>query len=178
MAKAKITTSSGTVITIDGTASEVKEIITVVKQKEDSPLKKVMSKKQREEKKTNTATDVILSFRESGYFNKPKKLLEIKKALEEQGMIYPVTTLSPILLKLVRKRLLGRIKEDKKWCYVKRWGAKIMKATIYIIDDRGKAYQGTLILDKQRAKPRAQNQVSRAKKLTKVSPSTAIDQRQ
>jgi hypothetical protein len=120
MAKAKITTDSGTVITIDGTASEIQEIISIVKHKESSPLKKIINKKQREETKINTATDVILSFRESGYFNKPKKLLDVKRALEEQGMIYPVTTLSPLLLKLVRKRLLGRIKEDKKWCYVKR----------------------------------------------------------
>jgi hypothetical protein len=120
MAKAKITTSSGTIITIDGTAAEVKEIISVIKHKEETHHRKVTSKKQRERKKMNTATDVILSLRESGYFNKPKKLLEIKMALEEQGMIYPVTSLSPILLKLVRKRLLGRIKEDKKWSYVKR----------------------------------------------------------
>ncbi|MGA2916862.1 MAG: hypothetical protein ABSE89_12630 [Sedimentisphaerales bacterium] len=122
MAKAKITTNAGTIITIDGTASEIKEIISVVKQREDSHHKKAKSKEQREGKKTNTATDVILSFRESGYFNKPKKLLEIKSALEEQGMIYPVTSLSPILLKLVRKRLLGRIKEDNTWSYVKRGG--------------------------------------------------------
>ncbi|MEW6213724.1 MAG: hypothetical protein AB1478_00755 [Nitrospirota bacterium] len=120
MARAKIITSTGSKIMIEGTTAEIKEIISAVKQSEISSQKKIVTKERGKGQKKDTATDMILSFRESGYFNKPKNLLDIKRALEEQGMIYPLTTLSPILLKLVRKRLIGRIKLDKKWCYVKR----------------------------------------------------------
>lgn len=120
MARARIITSTGSKITIEGTAAEVKEIISTVKHAEDSFQKKVEVKERQRGEKKDTATDTILSLRESGFFNKAKNLLDVKRTLEEHGMIYPITTLSPILLNLVRKRLLGRIKVDKKWCYVKR----------------------------------------------------------
>jgi hypothetical protein len=40
-------------------------------------------------------------------------------ALEEQGQFYPVTSLSPTVLRLVRKRELRRIKDKKRWLYVR-----------------------------------------------------------
>ena len=132
MAKALITTNAGTKISIEGSSSEIKEIIPVIKRLEggadrisdesavDYGVFKNKRKRINSIQKSNTATDVILALREQDYFDKPKNLLEIKNALEEQGMIYPVTTLSPILLRLVRKRLIGRVKSDKRWCYVKR----------------------------------------------------------
>ncbi len=132
MAKALITTNAGTKISIEGTSSEIKEIIPIVKRLEgdaarisseisiDKGASIIKKEGRRSAQKSDTATDVIKSLREQDYFNKPKTLLEIKNALEEQGMIYPVTTLSPILLRLVQKRQLGRIKSDKRWSYVKR----------------------------------------------------------
>jgi hypothetical protein len=119
--KAKIVTKTGTKITIEGAPSEIKEIIFAVRHTEGIRAKKQEGRLRKKEKeKLNTATDVILSWRESDYFNKPRNLLEIKNMLEEQGMIYPITTLSAVVLRLVRRRILGRIKKDRKWCYVKR----------------------------------------------------------
>ncbi len=121
MPKVTLTTQGGTKILIDGTASEVKELIARIEERQEIDFSGSTKQKTRKQKgRKNTATGVILSFRESGYFNKPKNLLEIKASLAEQGMIYPTTTLSPLLLKLVRKRLLGRVKEKKRWSYVKR----------------------------------------------------------
>ncbi len=121
MPKATITTKTGTKIIIEGTQSEVKEMISHI---EESPKKGAKGKPTKKDKqmkqKSNTATDIILSLSESEYFNKKRSLLDIKVALEEQGMIYPVTTLSSVLIALVRRRLLGRVKDNKKWCYVKR----------------------------------------------------------
>ncbi len=124
MPKATITTKTGTKIIIDGTPSEVKEMISHMAYIEGSPRKgakwESARKSKQSKQKSNTATDIILSLSESGYFNKKRSLLDIKVALEEQGMIYPVTTLSSVLIALVRRRLLGRVKDNKKWCYVKR----------------------------------------------------------
>jgi hypothetical protein len=64
--------------------------------------------------------DMILELREEGFFDKPKSLVEIKNALEEKGRIYETTTLSAQVIRQIRKRILGRIKQDKKWMYVKR----------------------------------------------------------
>ncbi len=62
----------------------------------------------------------------AGFTSKLKRgketLLEIKKILEEQGHIYPVTTLSGLLIALTRKKILRRLKEGKRWVYVKGSG--------------------------------------------------------
>lgn len=125
MAKARITTSKGTKIFIEGEPSEINQILSTIKENESAPVRNGESqstgiRKRLSKQKNNTATDIIISLRETGYFNKPRTLVDIKNALQEQGMIYPMTTLSGVLLKQVRKRMLGRIKQDKKWCYVKR----------------------------------------------------------
>jgi hypothetical protein len=125
MAKAKITTSKGTKILIEGEPAEISQILTAIKSEESFSARNEVThsvglRKRTIQQKNNTATDIVISLRETGYFDKPKTLLDIKNALEEQGMIYPMTTLSGVLLKQVRKRTLGRIKQNKKWSYVKR----------------------------------------------------------
>jgi hypothetical protein len=57
--------------------------------------------------------------KEDGFFEKPKSLADISKALEEQGYLYPVTSLSGVVLGLVQKKVLRRKKVDKKWGYGK-----------------------------------------------------------
>jgi hypothetical protein len=57
--------------------------------------------------------------REEGFFNKPRGLTEIAKALEERGYIYPVTTLSGVVLGLVQRKDLGRKKVEGRWVYGK-----------------------------------------------------------
>jgi hypothetical protein len=54
---------------------------------------------------------------DGNFFRKPKDLAAIKIALEEAGHYYPVTTLSPTLLRFVRSRQLRRIKDKNKWLY-------------------------------------------------------------
>jgi len=125
MAKASIKSKFGTSILIEGTDSEVARIVTLLEGREGDETaskrrssKPTMTKKRENNAKFN-ATDGILRLREEGFFNKQKTLLDIKRALEEQGLIYPLTTLSGVVLKQVRKRNLRRIKEKKNWEYVK-----------------------------------------------------------
>ncbi len=68
------------------------------------------------------ATEAILKLKAEGFFNSKKTLKEIQKKLEEGGFFYPLTTLSGLILNLVRRRELGRMRgeQEKNWTYVKR----------------------------------------------------------
>jgi hypothetical protein len=123
MPKATIKSKSGAVITIEGSEDEVSNIIsvfersaTVVQAKQ--AVAKVRASKT-EDKKRTSASDLIISLKEDGFFEKPKSLSDISQALEEQGFMYPVTSLSGVVLNLVQRRALRRKKIDGKWAYGK-----------------------------------------------------------
>src|SRR3989338_3393902 len=102
MAKAHIKTSEGTSIVIEGSVNEVAELVQKIKNPEVKIQKShgknsSLIKKKRER---TTMVDLIESFIDGGLFKKPKDLASVKAALAESGHIYPVTTISPILLRL------------------------------------------------------------------------------
>lgn len=70
-------------------------------------------------RKRPSASRLVLDLKEARFFNKPRGLGEISKALEEKGYIYPITTLSGVLLDLVKQKALGRKKADGRWVYGK-----------------------------------------------------------
>jgi hypothetical protein len=123
MAKATIKSKSGAVITIEGSDKEVSSILAtyekaaVVGQAKDVAAKVVSVKK--EQRKRAAASDLVVELKEEGFFDKPKGLAEVAKALEEKGYLYPVTTLSGVVLGLVQKKLLGRKKLEGRWVYGK-----------------------------------------------------------
>lgn len=119
MAKAHITIKDGTKVTIEGTPQEVAALVAQMKggisNNPPAPIK--TSKKGKTQAKA-TPVNLISELIDGGFFKKPKELGAIKIALEEQGHYYPVTSLSPAMLRLVRKRQLRRIKDKKRWLYV------------------------------------------------------------
>lgn len=123
MAKATIKSKSGAIIKVEGTEDEVTNILarfetfaSVHKAKE---AKKKQVIEQKSQRKRAAAGDLVLSIKEDGFFDKPKGLGEIARALEEKGYLYPTTTLSGVVLGLVQKKFLGRKKKDGKWVYGK-----------------------------------------------------------
>ncbi|MDD5494225.1 MAG: hypothetical protein PHG36_06110 [Dehalococcoidia bacterium] len=71
----------------------------------------------------NTKTTIIgrLSYlKQEGFFDQPKFLPEIIIRFAEEGYHYPPSSLTAPLQRAVRQRLLGRLKKDNKWGYVKR----------------------------------------------------------
>lgn len=122
MAKAQLTTKLGTKVTIEGTSQEVADLL--ARFEAEGPSPKAASsvvpttKPSRAKKVLASPANLISEFVEMGFFSTPKELNAIKMALEEQGHFYPATTLSPTLLRLVRKRQLRRIKDNKRWVYV------------------------------------------------------------
>lgn len=119
MAKAHITTKDGTKVTIEGTPQEVAALVAQMKGgiSNDAPTPVKTASKHKGQPKA-TPINLISELIDGGFFKKPKGLGAIKIALEEQGHYYPVTSLSPALLRLVRKRQLRRIKDKKHWLYV------------------------------------------------------------
>ena len=117
MAKAKIKSKNGLQIHVEGTPEEVSKIVSNLKKQEER-LAEIKEAKRTQGRVNATAS--IIKLRDNGFFNKPKTLFDVKDKLAEDGLIYPKTTLSGLLIGLVRKRELGRVKGEKMWEYVKR----------------------------------------------------------
>jgi len=117
MAKAHVTTKDGAKITIEGTPEEVAVLVLRLEKGTASSQKRTRLE-ERGSRPSATPTSLITDLIDGGFFKKPKELSAIKLALEEQGHYYPVTSLSPTLLRFVRKRQLRRIKDQKRWLYV------------------------------------------------------------
>jgi hypothetical protein len=118
MAKAQITTPQGIQVKIDGTAAEITAVLRDLEKGTGSAPTPLRGKKKGKPGRV-LLVDQIGSMIDDGYFKKPKDLASIKSSLAEMGHHYPVTTLSPIMLRLVRTRSLRRIRGDnKRWVYV------------------------------------------------------------
>lgn len=120
MPKATIKLTGGAIVTVEGSATEVAEVISHFKAEHSKKQASQKKEIKRAERKQAAASDFIIELREAGFLNKPKGLGEIAKALEEKGHLYPLTTLSGVVLDLVRARELGRKKVDGRWVYGKR----------------------------------------------------------
>jgi hypothetical protein len=123
MPKATIKSRSGAVIIIDGSESEISKILSAFEQSEQAgQIRKRVTKmkvERKEQKKRQSAAELLIRFKEEGFFEKPKALGEITRALEEKGYLYPVTTLSGVVLSLVKNAHLRRKKVEGRWVYGK-----------------------------------------------------------
>ncbi len=123
MPKATIKSKSGAVITIDGSESEIAKIVSAFEQSERVvQVRQRVSKmkvERKEQKKRQSAAELLIGLKEEGYFDKPKALGDITQALEEKGYLYPVTTLSGVVLSLVKNKHLRRKKVEGRWVYGK-----------------------------------------------------------
>lgn len=123
MAKATIKSKTGAVITVEGSNDEVSNILSMfersalVERAKHTVAKGRAVKK--EQKKRQSASDLVIDLKEEGFFERPKALGDISAALEEKGFLYPVTTLSGVVLGLVQKKLLRRKKVEGRWAYGK-----------------------------------------------------------
>jgi hypothetical protein len=121
MADATVKLLSGAVVTVNGTPEEVAEILrrfenTVPHSKQSAKSPKAKTK--RREPSGSGVQALILSLKTEGYFTGQRRgLAEVQSALEGKGHIFPVTTLSPTMIRLVQAKELRRIKENGKWAY-------------------------------------------------------------
>lgn len=124
MAKATITLPSGTRVSVEGTPAEVEDIVARIDGKRERKPSKPGIGSTRARKPAKNAKpaikDYVIELRDGGFFRKPQGLAEVKTALEAEGHIIPITTLSGVMLGLVKSRELRRLKEGKTWKYVNR----------------------------------------------------------
>jgi hypothetical protein len=120
MAEAKITLPDGIVVSVSGTPEEITAVVSRLQSGASAPKTAVPAAGRTRSKAPagrTQLTDLMQQLVESGFFKQPKDLGAVRAALEEMGHHYPVTTLSPALLRQVRKRNLRRLKQDSRWMY-------------------------------------------------------------
>jgi hypothetical protein len=118
MPKAQITLPDGIIVNVSGTPDEINTVVerlrgTHGRVKDATPS----ARKPKRKGARLQITDLIEGLIDGGFFKKPKDLAAVKLALEEMGEHYPITTLSPTMLRQVRKRNLRRLKQDGRWMY-------------------------------------------------------------
>ncbi len=118
MPKAVIAMKSGSTVTIEGSSEEVVALVSRLNGGTDTGAASAKSKRSAQQKAKPTLTGLIEELIADDFFSKPKELGTVKDALEGRGHFYPTTTLSPIMLRFVKRRELRRIKEKKHWAYV------------------------------------------------------------
>jgi hypothetical protein len=120
MAKAQITLPGGVVVNVSGTPDEISAVVSRLHGQPASTCREPEAEGKGKRKSSAAKAglpDLIANLIDGGFFKKPKDLAAVKQALEEMGHHYPVTTLSPTMLREVRKRNLRRIKQSGHWTY-------------------------------------------------------------
>lgn len=128
MAKANLTLPNGTTVNIEGTAEEVTSLLAIFSQPESSEGATKIARKKKSKKSSSTtkkkainrtgSQQLIEELSKEGFFKTKQPISSIQKKLEEKGHIYSIESLSTPLLRLTRKRILRRMKENKQWVYV------------------------------------------------------------
>jgi hypothetical protein len=123
VAKATIKSKTGALITVEGSEKEISAILSVFETTTAvSHAKRAITKGravEKEEKKRSSVSNLIIDLNENGFFEKPKSLSDVSEALEEMGSLCPTTSLSGVVLGLVKRRFLSRKKIDGRWAYGK-----------------------------------------------------------
>lgn len=116
MARATINLKSGSIATVEGDADEVARIVALLGGAEGrrSPAEARNAAHDRQRSGPSAMVDRL---RDEGFFDRPKSLADIGRALEERGFLFPVTTLSGVVLGLLKKGRLHRKKIDGRWVY-------------------------------------------------------------
>ena len=121
MPTATISTPSGAKIVIDGTDEEIVGLIARLESLGSEPVSQPRRAARADAKTRSrpTLVGLLSEMIDDGFFTQPKHLSALKEHLEQNGHFYPLTTLSPAMLRLVRSRRLRRIKDEKRrWAYI------------------------------------------------------------
>jgi hypothetical protein len=119
MPTASITLPSGTKVVIEGTQTEVAELIAKFQDGSPSRVKGPERPSVGDTTKRAGPLRLIVDLIHADFFKSPQELGAVRIALEAQGHFYPTTSLSPLMLRLVRSKQLRRIKTHKRWTYVR-----------------------------------------------------------
>lgn len=120
MPKAVINTKNGSVITIEGSQQELADLLAQLGGGDaDRGRMRPRAVPHTDAGSRPTPAGLLHELIDDGYFKQPKELAAVRGTLQEKGHFYPATSLSPLMLRLVRKKELRRIKDKKHWAYVR-----------------------------------------------------------
>jgi len=115
---------SGAKVVIEGSQPEVADLLAIFHQAE-TPQAKPRPRVSANSTVRTGPLELLLGLITEGFFKTPKDLNSVRAVLEEQGHFYPTTTLSPLMLRLVRRKALRRIKDNKRWNVYPRTVGKV-----------------------------------------------------
>jgi hypothetical protein len=121
MPTATISMRSGATIVIDGTDEEIVSVVARLENLGNGRDARSVRLARADAKTRSQPTlpSLLSEMIGDGFFKQPRHLGALKEHLEQKGHFYPLTTLSPAMLRLIRSRRLRRIKDDKgRWGYV------------------------------------------------------------
>ncbi len=118
MAIASVTLPGGAKVVIEGSQAEVADLLAKL-QSPSQPATQRSERSATEAFKREGPMRLILDLIDADFFKAPQELGAVRIALEERGHFYPTTSLSPLMLRLVRGKQLRRIKSHKRWAYVR-----------------------------------------------------------
>lgn len=122
MAKVNLTLPNGTEVLIEGSASDVAELVERLQgsggKSVDGAKRKSRTVKSPTPRKGAGPMVLIQELIGAGFFDQRRTINHVQGELEQKGHIYPLTHLSTPLLRLVRSRALRRMKEEGQWVYV------------------------------------------------------------
>nr|WP_276977399.1 hypothetical protein [Ferrimicrobium acidiphilum] len=121
MVKSEITLPGGAKVSVEGTPQEVEE---VVRRLSGAPASHHVRPKgsapRRRSAQPGTVSGYVVELKEDGVFKQARGLSEVRAALTQEGHVVPLTTLSGVMLNLVKQRHLRRVKEKGVWKYTNR----------------------------------------------------------
>jgi hypothetical protein len=125
MAETLIEFPTGGTAKISGTPHEIAEILRIAGMTNGQvPSKSSIQVRSRAPlaKRIKTGpVELISDLKAEGFFAEGRAIGEIQTELRARGHIYALTSLSPALIRLVRRRELGRVKGPRgRWVYVER----------------------------------------------------------
>jgi uncharacterized protein YneR len=126
MAEANLTLPDGTTVKVSGSPEEIAKLMALyggasrAKKIRKGIAKLRSSKKRGESIKKKGPINFILELKNEGFFKEKRSVIQVQKKLEEKGHIYSRAPIAVPLLRLVRKKELGRVREKDIWYYVHR----------------------------------------------------------
>ncbi|MBU0478270.1 hypothetical protein KKC91_06855 [bacterium] len=125
MPKATVKTKAGTEIVIESDKETIEYIVNAIQRREEMTSHLRASRETRDKEihgeQPQNATQMILKLKREGYFKVERTAKEVMEALKKEAFHYPLTTLYPVLIRLVKKGDLGRLKnKEGNWVYVQR----------------------------------------------------------
>src|SRR2546428_8418361 len=120
MQKAKMKPASGLTITIEGSPEEIQDVVRRLEPESAKTDRRGRQGTKVDKSSERAIGDYVLELREAGFFKNPRGLADIRDALRAEGHIIPITTLSGVMLRLVKARELRRQRDGRVWKYVVR----------------------------------------------------------